>query len=209
MRSLYGTHGGNPDLKDERGTSYELGLRYEREFLFSSAVFYNRIKDLINAVRLPDGFHTNLNIGKAHIFGFELEIQKKLRWMDVSLNYTYLDGKNEDENSPLELLPESQMNLVLDFKDKNKFHFTLWGLAVSSSELKIFDDRVKIPGYFVLNAILSKSFPKFSFFLKGENLLNRSYVTEPGFPMKARTLAVGLKFNLRQVISLGDIHESK
>ena len=101
------------------------------------------------------------------------------------------------------------MNVVLDFKDKNRLHFTLWGLAVSSSELKIFDDRVKIPGYFVVNAILSKSFPKFSFFLKGENLLNRSYVTEPGYPMKARTLAVGLKFNLGQRISLGDIHESK
>ena len=209
MKSLYSMRGGNPDLKDERGTSYELGLRYEREFLFASAVFYNRIEDLINAIRLPDGFRTNLNIGKAHTFGFELEFQKKLHWMDVSLNYTYLDGKNEDENRPLDLLPESQMNVVLGFKDKNKLHFTLWGLAVSSSEVKIFDDRAKVPGYFVLNAILSKSFPKFSFFLKGENLLNRSYVTEPGYPMKARTLAVGLKFNLGQVISLGDIHESK
>jgi iron complex outermembrane receptor protein len=196
MRSLYSSRGGNPDLKDERGTSYEFGLRYERNFLLSVAVFYNKMKDLISAVRLPSGFQTNLNIGKAHIFGFELESQKAVSWMSFSANYTYLNARNEEENRPLDLVPESQLNFVLDVTAKNKLQFTLWGLAVSSSEVKIFDDIVKIPGYFVLNATLSKSFSNFNIFLKGENLFNKYYVTEPGYPMKARTVSVGLKFRL-------------
>lgn len=196
MRSLYSSRGGNPDLKDERGTSYEFGLRYERNFLLSVAIFYNKMKDLISAVRLPSGFQTNLNIGKAHIFGFELESQKAVSWMSFSANYTYLNARNEEEDRPLDLVPESQLNFVLDVTAKNKLQFTLWGLAVSSSEVKIFDDIVKIPGYFVLNATLSKSFSNFTIFLKGENLFNKYYVTEPGYPMKARTVSVGLKFRL-------------
>jgi len=194
MRSLYSSRGGNPDLNDERGTSYEFGLRYERNLLLSGAIFYNRIKDLINAVRLPSGFQTNLNIGRAHIFGFELEAKKAFGLLSISTNYTYLSARNEEEDRRLDLVPESQLNFVLDAATKNKLQFTLWGLAVSSSEVKIFDEIVKIPGYFVLNATLSKSFSNFTVFLKGENLFNKYYVTEPGFPMKARTVSVGLKF---------------
>jgi len=196
MKSLYSSRVGNPDLKDERGTSYEFGLSYKRQFLFSGAVFYSSIKDIISAIRLPDGFQTNFNIGKAHIFGFELEFQKALSWLDFSVNFTYLDGKNEEENRPLDLVPESQLNFILEVMSRNKLQFTLWGLAVSSSEVRIMENVVRIPGYFVLNAILSRSFSNFTIFLKGENLFNRSYVTEPGYPMKARTVSAGLKLNL-------------
>ncbi len=198
MRSLYSSRGGNPDLKDERGTSLEFGLRYERNALLSSAVFYNRIKDLINAVRLPGGFQTNLNIGRAHIFGFELEAQKKVSFFSISANYTYLNAENEEENRPLDLVPDSQLNFVLDVTTKKNLQFTVWGLAVSGSEVKIFDEIVKIPGYFVLNATVSKTFSNFTIFLKGENLFNKSYVTEPGYPMRARTVSVGLKFRSEQ-----------
>lgn len=194
MRSLYSTQAGNPDLRDEKGTNYEIGFSYEKELLFSGAVFYNKIKDLISSVRLPSGFQTNLNIGKAHIFGFELEFQKALKWLNFSLNYTYLDGVNEDENRPLDLLPESQLNFILDVFSKNRLQFTLWGLGVSSSEVEIFDDIVRVPRYFVLNAVISKDFSNFNLFLKAENLFNISYLTEPGYPMKGRTFAFGFKY---------------
>jgi outer membrane receptor protein involved in Fe transport len=115
--------------------------------------------------------------------------------MNFSVNYTYLNARNEEEDRPLDLVPESHVNFVLEVTAKNKLLFTLWGLAVSGSEAKIFDDMVNIPGYFALNAIISKSFSNFTIFLKGENLLNRYYVTEPGYPMKARTVSFGLKFN--------------
>jgi len=72
----------------------------------------------------------------------------------------------------------------------------MWGLGVSASELRIVDKTVKVPAYFVLNATLSKEFSPFTVFLKAENLFNTFYVTEPGYPMKGRTIAAGLKFNL-------------
>jgi outer membrane receptor protein involved in Fe transport len=193
MRSLYSSSGGNPDLKHERGTSFELGFLYEREFLFSGAVFYNKIKDLIQSVRQLDGSRMNLNIGQAHIAGFEMELSKSFGSFDLSVNYTFLDGVNEDEDRPLDLVPKSQVNFVMNIIGPKNTKFTLFGMYSSSAEVLIFDDIVQIPGYFVLNAVFSMQFANFDIFFKAENLLDHYYVTEPGYPMKARTLALGFK----------------
>jgi outer membrane cobalamin receptor len=198
MRSLYSSQNGNPDLKHERGTSYELGFLYKRDFLLSGAVFYNKINDLIQSVRLLDGSQTNLNIGQAYIAGFETELSKTFRWFELSVNYTYLDGLNEDEDRPLDLVPKSQLNFVLNVFFRKNTKFTISGLYVSSAEVQIFDDIVKIPGYFVLNAVFSVNLSAFTVFLKAENLLDNDYVTEPGYPMKARTLALGFRIRLSQ-----------
>jgi iron complex outermembrane receptor protein len=199
MKSLYSTTGGNPDLKHERGTNYELGFSFRRNFLFSGAVFYNNINDLIQPIRLPDGSQTNLNIGQASITGFELEFAQAIGLLDFSVNYTFLHGVNQDEDRPLDLVPESQLNFVLNVFDRKRTRFSLWGLYVSSAEVKIFDDIVNISGYFVLNAKLSFEFSGFMVFLKAENLLDNSYVTEPGFPMKARAIALGFKYNVSKL----------
>jgi outer membrane cobalamin receptor len=196
MRSLYSSSGGNPDLNHERGTSYELGFLYERDFLLSGAVFYNKIKDLIQSVRQIDGSQTNLNIGQAHIAGFEMECSKAFQWFDLSVNYTYLEGVNEDEDRPLDLVPKSQLNFVMNVNGPKNTKFTLFGLYASSAEIMIFDDIVRIPGYFVLNAVFSVKISSVDIFLKGENLLDTDYVTEPGYPMKTRAVALGFRIGL-------------
>lgn len=194
MKSLYSAQGGNPDLREERGTSYEAGLTYDREIFIQGAVFFNRIHDLIKTIRLPDGSKTSLNIGKADIFGLELEVSKDLRWLNLSFSYTYLDGKNKVEDQPLDLFPKSQLNFFSRLRIAKKLRLSLWGLAISSSVMSAGEHSFKIPGYFLLNAALSKRFSRFVAFFKVENLLNRYYITEPGFPMKARTLSIGAKF---------------
>ncbi len=196
MRSLYSSTGGNPDLQHERGTNFELGFLYERDFLFSGAVFYNQIRDLIQSVRQIDGSRTNLNIGQAHIAGFEMEFSKAFQWFGLSVNYTYLDGVNEDEDRPLDLVPKSQLNFVMNANGPKNTKFTLFGLYVSSAEMLIFDDIVRSPGYFVLNAVLSVRISNVDVFLKAENLLDNYYVTEPGYPMKARAFALGFRIRL-------------
>ncbi len=198
MRALYSTTTGNPDLRDERGTNYELGFTYNKNMALSGAVFYNRIRDLINVILLPDGTKSNFNIGRADILGLEVEFRTALRWSNLAVNYTYLKGENKQENRPLELLPSSQINFTLDLRLMDTLKFSLWGLGVSDSEVKVGDDIIDIPGYIVLNGILTKSFPQFSIFLKVENLFDKYHFTEPGFPMKARTIAAGLKLGLGQ-----------
>jgi len=85
---------------------------------------------------------------------------------------------------------------MVDFNVPLDLKFSVWGLAVSQSEIKIKDDIVFNPGYFVLNAVIYKRVKKFEIFLKGENLLNSFYTTEPGYPMKSRTIAFGFRAEL-------------
>ncbi len=125
-----------------------------------------------------------------------MEFFKAFEWSDLSVNYTFLVGENEDEDRRLDLLPESQLNFVVNIFDKKKVRFTLSGFYASSAEVKIFEEIVRIPGYFVLNAVLSIRLSNYTIFLKGENLFDKYYVTEPGYPMKARTVALGFAINL-------------
>lgn len=194
MKSLYSSQGGNPELKDERGTIYEWGFTFNKEISLQGAIFFNQIKDLIRVIRLPNGDRISLNIGKAEILGFELELNKAWSKIDFSFNYTYLDGKDKVENLPLDLLSKSQLNFTANFMIMKTVSLSLWGLGVSCSEVNAGTDSFRIPGYFILNAILSKGFSHWTVFLKAENLFNKYYITEPGFPMKARTLIVGIKF---------------
>ena len=114
------------------------------------------------------------------------------------MNYTYLDGVNEDEDRPLDLVPKSQLNFVLNANGPKNIKFTLFGLYSSSAEVLIFDDIMQIPGYFVMNAVLSVKISNVGIFLKGENLFNHDYVTEPGYPMKARAVALGFKYSFQK-----------
>ncbi len=54
------------------------------------------------------------------------------------------------------------------------------------------DDILTVPDYFILNAGLTKTFGGFEIFARVENLLDASYVTEPGFPMASRQFRIAL-----------------
>ncbi|MCJ7680677.1 MAG: TonB-dependent receptor, partial [Candidatus Aminicenantes bacterium] len=194
MKSLYSSDLGNPFLLDERGTNMEFGWTYERDFFLSGAVFFYGIRDMIDIVRLPDGRQTNRNVGRADITGFEADFRKSWRPLALNVNYTFLHGRNRDEDIPLDLLPASQLNFTVDIFPVRRWTISIWGLAVSRSETSVFEKRVEAPGYAVVHARVSVQLGGFTIFLKGENLLDAVYVTEPGYPMKSRTIALGFRF---------------
>jgi outer membrane receptor protein involved in Fe transport len=195
MRALYGSIGGNPDLQEERGTNWELGADWGRDVTLHAAVFYNKVRDLIQSVRLPDGYNTYINVGRAHITGFELSVEKKMDWLRVSANYTYLDAVNEDAAMPLPLVPQSQANAVVDFLPAPNWRVTLWGLAASRCQTLNRNDVVEAAGYFLANAGVARKFQDFELYAQVENLLDKGYVTEPGYPMPSRTFKLGLRWN--------------
>lgn len=195
MKSLYSTSSGNPDLTEEIGQSYEAGFTLEKGFFISGAVFYNRIKDLINSVRLPSGDSRYYNVGRVDIKGFELGISKKFYMVETSFNYTYLDAENKETGKPLDYCPKSQFNFFLNSDELKGFSFSAWGIAVSESQVLYNDGELKTPGYFLLNFTFKKKFSYITVYFKAENLFNTDYFTEPGFPMKARTLSFGINFH--------------
>lgn len=195
MKSLYSTTGGNPDLKDETSRNIEFGLNYDKDLRLSGAVFYNRIQDLIQSYRLESGYSTYLNIGKAEIYGFEMSIGRQFKILNVDLNGTFLSTKDLTTDIKLDYVPKAQINLYLQTREYKKFSATLWVMYASTTQATMGSSApfqyLTVPSYTLVNLRLERQFKSFTVYLKFENLLDKAYYAEPGFPMKARTISIG------------------
>jgi iron complex outermembrane receptor protein len=198
MKDLYGSTAGNPNLREERSTNWELGFAYERKIGLTGAVFYNRIRDLIQSIRTPDGWRTPTNIGRGQITGFELGLQAKLERLRLAVNTTYIDSKDLDTEQPLPLVPGFQINFNLDVLPQPDWRLSLWATGALDIQTAYRDDILTVPEYFVLNTGVTKSFRRFEIFARVENLLDASYVTEPGFPMPSRQFRIALRLRVPQ-----------
>lgn len=198
MKNLYSlpANGGNPELRDEIGTNVEFGFTYDRGWFVSGAVFQNRIRDMIESRINADFIKQNINVARARIRGFELEARKVLGPFSLSVGYTWLDTLNEETDERLDLIPSSQLNASLRFYRTGLFSLILWGVYASDSIYHSSTGIVTVDPYAVVNAVLERAFGKFGLYLKAENLLNKEYWSEPGWPMKGRTLTVGARFFL-------------
>ena len=175
----------------------EVGFLYNKDFTLSGALFITEVDDLIYTVRLPTGYKSYKNIGESRTKGFELEAGK--RWwslLDLSLRYTFLDTRNKDEDRRLELVPESQLNWTVGLSLPSEVRIFTWGVAASSSEIMISDKLISVPGYTIANLSIEKSFGPLSLYVKGENLFDKEYFTEPGYPMASRRIEGGIRIDL-------------
>ena len=193
MRSLYSASGGNPGLKDEIGTTVEAGAVWRGLFEGALTVFTTEVEDMIYSVRLPSGYKTYINVGKAAVKGFEAEVAKYLGLFDARVSYTFLDTKNKDEDRRLDLVPQSQVSLVAGLGRPDDYRFSLWGVAASSAEVLVSGVKITAPGYVVANASFEKYLGSFSLYVKMDNILDKAYVTEPGYPMASRRFEAGFR----------------
>jgi len=195
MRSLYSSTSGNADLLSEMGTGWEAGWTFNKGIDVSGAVFFNNYKDLIDSYRLPDGTRRYLNVGKAHINGFEVQAQKSFGRLEATLNYTYLDHRNESDDRPLDTLSAHNLSFDVGVFPLNSLRLGFYGLGASASSWfdfnagKLYD----IPSYFNLDAIAAYDFAHFQVFLKAGNVFNAYFYTEPGFPWRGRYVELGIK----------------
>ena len=165
MKSLYSTSGGNPDLKDERGQTMEVGFLYNKDFTLSGALFITEVDDLIYTIRLPTGYKSYKNIGESRTKGFELEAGK--RWwslLDLSLRYTFLDTRNKDEDRRLELVPESQLNWTVGLSLPSEVRIFTWWRPHGDHDQRQTDLRSRLH---IANLSIEKSFGPLPY-VKGE-----------------------------------------
>jgi len=86
---------GNPDLKPEKSTNYEIGIEGEKGKSFGKLTYFiNDVKDLIiYAPVVGSSDYTSKNVNKADINGLEVEFgQHIMENFMVKMNYTYLDA---------------------------------------------------------------------------------------------------------------------
>ncbi|GAB7532704.1 TonB-dependent receptor [Pseudomonas sp. 3A(2025)] len=118
---------GNPDLKPETSTNYELSALWSnRDNLSAGAtVFYNDFKDKLSTVTTTERYNgftvmERVNVDKAVIQGLELNG----RWdvtdtVAIKGNFTYTDSEQKsgaNAGAPLALTPERKANVRADWQ---------------------------------------------------------------------------------------------
>jgi len=122
---------GNPNLKPETSTSYEIGTQYQDERLEAGVTFFhNDIDDLIitETTRLvfdptlgrPVPLRSELsyyNLSQARIKGYELQGRYALSdALSVRANYTYSDSEDRDTGDELDYTPKHVGNIGFDWR---------------------------------------------------------------------------------------------
>jgi outer membrane cobalamin receptor len=119
---------GNPDLKPEHGTDWDLGFRLRYPVLngiaFDANYFSLRLTDLIVWQQGGvGGKWAPENVSKALIQGVEGFLNLKLipEHVDLVVNYTYLDARNDDEDD------RNTYRKYLVYRPKNTLNINLSG----------------------------------------------------------------------------------
>jgi outer membrane receptor protein involved in Fe transport len=201
MRSLYSTSSGNPDLLAESGTSFELAATWNGPVYLTGTVFFNRFRNFIDTITLEGGTRLYVNVGEAHIYGFEVQAQKKLSWLEATVNYTFLDPRNDTDDRPLDAQPKNNLNFDVSVLPAKGVRAGLYGLLGSKSWW--WNTRtdpatlLEIPAYFNLDGIVSYEIrERYQVFMKLGNVFNHYFYTEPGFPWRGRYFEIGVRVDV-------------
>jgi len=199
MRSLYSQSSGNPDLLSESGTSFEFAATWDGPFYVTGSLFFNRFKDFIDSVRLPDGTRRYFNVGRARINGFEVQVRKSLVGLAATANYTFLDHRNETDDRPLDAQPKHNLNFDVSVMPAAGFRLGIYGLLGSTSRWwdSSTSEVLSIPSFFSLDAIAGYAFSgRYEVFMRLGNVFDHYFYTEPGFPWRGRYFEVGVKLDV-------------
>lgn len=199
MRSMYSSSSGNADLLSESGTSFEVAATWSGPLYVTGSAFMNRFKNFIDTVRLPDGTRRYFNVGRAHIDGFEIQARKDLAWLAATVNYTWLDHRNDTDDRPLDAQSDHNLNFDVSVFPAKGARVGLYGLLGSTSWWWNSSPGVllTIPSYFNLDAIAGYTLDdRYEVFVRLGNVFDHYFYTEPGFPWRGRYFEVGVKLDV-------------
>lgn len=209
LNDLYFLPGGNPDLKNESGWSYDAGVSFSagKEGIFtisgSATWFDSYIHDWIIWLPTTKGFFSPKNIKDVHAYG--VEIDGKLDWifarewkLDIGATFSWTPSINNGE--PVSIADQSvgkQLPYVPEYSSSINGRIAWRGWAftykwcyyserytMSSNDISL---TGKLPTYFMSNIVLEKNlnFKWADLSIKGavNNLFNEEYLSVLSRPM--------------------------
>ena len=235
MDDLYYKPGGNPNLKPERGITYDGGLegRVEHKHLSLSAnlsAFDSYITDWILWTPNAKGYWQPSNLKKVHNYGAELMTTAQVRlphqWsICLTGNYAYTPSINKSEDlddndasygRQLVYVPRHSANLSgrLSWKGWTLgYQWTYYSerFTTTSNEVSFITGRL-LP-YYMNDVSLEKQFQwkKVHFSVKGvvNNLFDSEYVTVLSRPMAGRNFEVFLEIKPQWYGKKGKVEKEK
>ncbi|MEE2733011.1 MAG: TonB-dependent receptor [Pseudomonadota bacterium] len=189
---LYYPGYGNPDLLPESSRSIEMGLdTYTEAMMVSFHVFRTKADDLIAYNPVIYGPE---NINEATIKGAELQLGSNLYTLDVGLNLTYQQPKNDITGADLQLTPRQMASLEVDKVTER------WSLGLSwYLQGKQYDNRGDaMPGYGLLGVRGSYQInPQWTVRTRIDNLLDKEYIEVTNYNAEGLFAMVNVDFTPR------------
>ena len=209
LNDLYFLPGGNPDLRHERGWTYDAGLNFAvgKKDIYtltgSLTWFDSYIDDWIIWLPTTKGFFSPRNLKKVHAYGLELQADLNLQFSKdwtLSLNSTFswspsinvgepLTAADQSVGKQLPYVPEISANIV------GRLSWRTWAFTykwchyserytMSSNDITL---TGRLPKYYMSNVSLEKSLhcSWADWSLKGtiNNLFNEEYLSVLARPM--------------------------
>jgi len=211
----YYSYVGNPDLKPEKGETYEGGIDISyASFNAGLTYFHTDFKDKIETYRKAPGITSYRNLGKAEIEGIEGELSYDIgsffSWdyqVKPYVSFTYLTKyKDKEANEDLKYTSDLHVSYGITVSDFSGFSANL-NLAYTGKQ-KIDDWESGWPApviekgsFTVANLTVSKKILSSEKYggvtLRGEiqNLFDEDYEYVKGYPMPGRMFFLGLRYD--------------
>lgn len=197
-KDSYGNYG-NPNLKPEKGRSWEIGVnhQFDKTTLGRLNYFDRRTEDKIKWVSDPVTWAgTYENVDKEKARGLEVEIKKQYsEELSASLAYNWLDVKNSNNGSAYERdydVPRNSWKIALDY-EKDRVKAGIAGRFLKDRRgNKNFPEKT----YWVWDADVNYQINSdISAYLAVKNILDQYYQEYSGYPAAGRTLLFGLQYS--------------
>ena len=201
FNEMYYNHGfveGNPDLKPERGTTYDAGLQFNTKwFSLEGAYFHSDLDDLIEYLLISGFRYKPFNISRAQIDGIELIASVfPIKYVEASGSYTitYAIDRTDEANRRGNQIPGRPRykgfgRLALHYDPLTVFgeYHYIDGNFITRANTKLLDTRQ------ILNlGVTVKPSPYISAGVEMKNALDDEVVDVRGFPLPGRSLFLTL-----------------
>ncbi|MCM1483642.1 MAG: TonB-dependent receptor [Muribaculaceae bacterium] len=209
LNDLYFLPGGNPDLKSERGITYDAGLSFDKAFGNKFSIgggatwFDSRIDDWILWLPTTKGFFSPRNVKKVHSYGVEAKLNVGMHpfrdwYFDFNGSYSWTPSVNRGENMSQ---ADQSVGKQLPYVPKHSASFNArvswrtWSLlykwcfyseryTMSSNDLTL---SGTLPKYYMNNVAVEKALifkpADVSLKLAVNNLFNEDYLSVLSRPM--------------------------
>jgi iron complex outermembrane receptor protein len=193
IRELYLWTPANANLKPERMMDYEIGVLQRflgNKISLELTLFKAKGDNLIQTVMTPTG-PKNENTGEFSNTGIEFAgTYRPTKVLTLNSTYSYISMKE-----PIVAAPEQQLNLSGTYK-WNRFNFNIAIQHIQNLYTQVTPDKVT-ENYTLLNSKISCFINKYiDVFIKGENLTNKKYYINYGYPMPRVIVFGGINLHI-------------
>lgn len=188
---------GNPNLKPEESTGYDLGIDFWGErFHLGATYFHDDIENLIAWPEVAPGTwrYEARNINEAKTEGVELEVSfLPLDNLRLTANYTYTDTEDKGTGNELARRPQDKFGISFNYRPKEKANLNLHINHIGDR----WDDgknEKRLARYTRVDLAASYDWTEnFQIFLRGENIFDENYEEAKGFGTPGASVFAGVR----------------